>query len=68
MTEPESHENYVLVRCVRCCKVLLEVSDATVGIVKKKCDKCRTMNRVRFPLTVGAKPSSIPVDAARKVA
>jgi|CXWL01.1.fsa_nt_gi phage FluMu protein Com len=67
-TDEKKEEIFFEVRCSVCSKILFEVTEETIGTVKKKCDRCRQMRQVRLPLTRRAQASSIPFNADRKAA
>lgn len=46
----ENQEDFVVLRCNCCRKVLCEVSAQTVGQIRKKCDRCKNMAKIRLPL------------------
>jgi phage FluMu protein Com len=58
-------EDFIEVRCIACHKILFEAAAETSGVVRKKCDRCKTFRTVRLPLQSTAKRYNIPVDAAK---
>lgn len=65
MPESKKAENFIEVRCVACHKILFEADEATIGTVRKKCDRCKILRTIRLPLHSSAKKYTIPFDAAR---
>lgn len=45
-------ENFVIVRCKMCHKILTEVSENATGKIRQKCLKCKVMNKISLPLRV----------------